>query len=100
MVIKEYYPVQIHALFLGLFASFVAPFGGFLASAIKRAYNIKDFDSIIPGHGGLIDRMDCQFLMLLCTHVHHRTFVQAYDDLSEENVFQVVSAMIPDARDS
>lgn len=30
-------PVQIHALVFSLFASIVAPFGGFLASAIKRA---------------------------------------------------------------
>lgn len=70
------YPVQIHALVLAMFASLVAPFGGFLASAIKRAYHLKDFDSIIPGHGGVMDRMDCQFLMALCTWVHYNTFVK------------------------
>jgi phosphatidate cytidylyltransferase len=47
--ITDYYPIQVHAVWLALFASLVAPFGGFLASAIKRAYGIKDFDSIIPG---------------------------------------------------
>eukprot|EP00525_Craspedostauros_australis_P004374 CAMPEP_0198113734 /NCGR_PEP_ID=MMETSP1442-20131203/5332_1 /TAXON_ID= /ORGANISM="Craspedostauros australis, Strain CCMP3328" /LENGTH=232 /DNA_ID=CAMNT_0043770905 /DNA_START=32 /DNA_END=730 /DNA_ORIENTATION=- len=76
LVLKNVYPVQIHALWLALFASLVAPFGGFLASAIKRAYGIKDFDSIIPGHGGLMDRVDCQFLMALCTWVHYNTFVK------------------------
>lgn len=70
------YPVQMHALVLALFASLVAPFGGFLASAIKRAYRLKDFDSLIPGHGGVMDRMDCQFLMALCTWVHYNTFVK------------------------
>jgi len=65
---------HIHALALGLFASFVAPFGGFLSSAIKRAYGIKDFNNLIPGHGGMMDRFDCQFVMFLCTFVHHRTF--------------------------
>jgi phosphatidate cytidylyltransferase len=74
--IRNYYPIQMHALWLGLFASLVAPFGGFLASAIKRAYGIKDFDSLIPGHGGVMDRMDCQFLMALCTWVHYNTFVK------------------------
>lgn len=69
--------VQIHAMSLGLFASFVAPFGGFLASAIKRAYGIKDFNNLIPGHGGMMDRFDCQFVMFLCTFVHHRTFVHS-----------------------
>lgn len=68
-------PVQLHALLLASFASVVAPFGGFLASAIKRAYEIKDFDSFIPGHGGLMDRMDCHFLMLLCTYIHYQTFI-------------------------
>ena len=76
LVLKNVYPVQIHALWLALFASLVAPFGGFLASAIKRAYGIKDFDSLIPGHGGVMDRMDCQFLMALCTWVHYNTFVR------------------------
>lgn len=75
LVLKELYPVQIHALGLSLFASFVAPFGGFLASAIKRAYGLKDFASFIPGHGGMMDRMDCQLLMALCTWVHYNTFV-------------------------
>jgi len=76
LVVKGVLPFQIHALSLGMFASFVAPFGGFLASGIKRAYDIKDFDSIIPGHGGMMDRMDCQFLMALCTWVHYNTFVK------------------------
>jgi phosphatidate cytidylyltransferase len=76
LVFKNYFPVQVHALWLAMFASLVAPFGGFLASAIKRAYGVKDFDSIIPGHGGVMDRMDCQFLMALCTWVHYNTFVK------------------------
>lgn len=76
LILQNVYPIQIHALSLAFFASVVAPFGGFLASAIKRAYSIKDFDSIIPGHGGVMDRMDCQFLMALCTWVHYNTFVK------------------------
>jgi phosphatidate cytidylyltransferase len=68
-------PVQLHGAALSLFASVVAPFGGFLASAIKRAYGVKDFDSLIPGHGGVTDRMDCQFLMALCTWVYLHSFV-------------------------
>ena len=43
------YPIQLHGLAYGLFASIVAPFGGFFASAIKRAYNKKDFQSFLPG---------------------------------------------------
>lgn len=43
------YPIQFHGLSYGLFASLVAPFGGFFASAIKRAYKKKDFQSFLPG---------------------------------------------------
>jgi phosphatidate cytidylyltransferase len=79
-------PAQIHGLVLGLFASSIAPFGGFLASAIKRAYGIKDYSNLLPGHGGFMDRMDCQFIMLLCTAVYFRTFVMPRG-LSVESLF-------------
>ena len=58
------------------FALLVAPFGGFFASAIKRAYGKKDFASLIPGHGGLMDRFDCQFLMMYFVSVYYNTFVK------------------------
>jgi phosphatidate cytidylyltransferase len=50
---------QIHAMIISLFASLIAPFGGFFASGFKRAIKIKDFADMIPGHGGVTDRMDC-----------------------------------------
>ena len=57
-------PIQIHGLAYGLFASLVAPFGGFFASAIKRAYKKKDFDSFMPG------KLRCSFLFLaLCCFI-------------------------------
>ena len=65
---------QAHGLGMALVASLIAPWGGFLASAIKRAYEIKDFGSIIPGHGGVMDRMDCQLIMMMATYVQFRTF--------------------------
>lgn len=58
-----YAPYQIHLLFMSCFASLVAPFGGFFASGLKRAFNIKDFGHSIPGHGGMTDRMDCQYVI-------------------------------------
>jgi phosphatidate cytidylyltransferase len=57
-----YAPYQFHVLFMSIFASLVAPFGGFFASGFKRAFNIKDFGHSIPGHGGMTDRMDCQYV--------------------------------------
>jgi phosphatidate cytidylyltransferase len=35
------YPMQIHAFFLALFSSLIAPFGGFFASGFKRAFKVK-----------------------------------------------------------
>jgi phosphatidate cytidylyltransferase len=56
-------PVIIHAMVISIFASLIAPFGGFFASGIKRAFNFKDFADTIPGHGGFTDRLDCHGLM-------------------------------------
>eukprot|EP01090_Pellita_catalonica_P020379 TRINITY_DN7265_c0_g1_i1.p1 TRINITY_DN7265_c0_g1~~TRINITY_DN7265_c0_g1_i1.p1 ORF type:complete len:421 (-),score=37.87 TRINITY_DN7265_c0_g1_i1:98-1360(-) len=69
-------PIKLHGLFLAIFASLIAPFGGFLASGMKRAFGIKDFDNIFPGHGGMTDRMDCQMVMGLATYVHIHTFIK------------------------
>ncbi|EYU32516.1 hypothetical protein ABFS82_14G022200 [Erythranthe guttata] len=68
-------PVQWHALCLGLFASIIAPFGGFFASGFKRAFKIKDFGDSIPGHGGMTDRMDCQMVMAVFAYIYHQSFI-------------------------
>lgn len=49
-----------HGLVLSVFVNTLAPFGGFVASTLKRAYGHKDFGTLIQGHGGLMDRLDCQ----------------------------------------
>merc|ERR1712146_418149 len=63
-------PVQWHSLIFAAFASLIAPFGGFFASGSKRAFNLKDFGDLIPGHGGMTDRMDCQIIMGVFTFVY------------------------------
>ncbi|WVQ97900.1 hypothetical protein IAU59_005017 [Kwoniella sp. CBS 9459] len=71
-----YAPFQIHVLVMATFASLVAPFGGFFASGFKRAFNIKDFGHSIPGHGGMTDRMDCQFMMGLFSYVYYSSLIR------------------------
>uniref|UniRef100_A0A7S1F9U0 phosphatidate cytidylyltransferase n=1 Tax=Noctiluca scintillans TaxID=2966 RepID=A0A7S1F9U0_NOCSC len=88
-------PVQVHAVALACFASVIAPMGGLLASAIKRAYDLKDFDVLIPGHGGFMDRMDCQFLMLLCTYVHYRTFMKKHDFTADQLLGIIRTLQVP-----
>lgn len=68
-------PFYFHAAILATFASLIAPFGGFFASGLKRAFGIKDFGDTIPGHGGITDRFDCQFLMGSFTYLYYHTFV-------------------------
>lgn len=70
--------MQLHALALATFASLIAPFGGFFASGLKRTFKIKDFGDSIPGHGGMTDRMDCQFIMGFFAYMYFHTFIEVH----------------------
>merc|ERR1711881_694993 len=70
------YPFLLHAFFMSIFASVIGPFGGFFASGFKRAFKIKDFGDVIPGHGGIMDRFDCQFLMATFVNVYIHSFIR------------------------
>ncbi len=48
----------IPILLLGLAASIVAQFGDLFESAVKRRFHVKDSSHLIPGHGGMMDRLD------------------------------------------
>jgi phosphatidate cytidylyltransferase len=45
-------------LLLGLIAPVMATLGDLVESVIKRDLGLKDMSQIIPGHGGLMDRLD------------------------------------------
>ena len=45
-------------LTLGALLSIAAQFGDLFESAVKRRFGVKDSGRIIPGHGGLLDRLD------------------------------------------
>jgi len=66
-----------HSLALATYVSLVAPFGGFLASAVKRAYGAKDFGSLIPGHGGVLDRLDCHVFSAPFVYLYLKKFLKA-----------------------
>jgi len=58
-----------HLIVIGLIISVGGQFGDLLLSSIKRDLGIKDVGSILPGHGGLLDRFDS--LLLTAPAVFH-----------------------------
>jgi phosphatidate cytidylyltransferase len=56
-------PMDYFLLFVfGMCCSVVGLLGDLSASLIKRQYSIKDYGNIMPGHGGILDRLD-SFIM-------------------------------------
>jgi phosphatidate cytidylyltransferase len=49
---------------LGVLVALVAPMGDLAESLVKRDLGIKDMGSILPGHGGLLDRFDALLFVL------------------------------------
>ncbi|GME95028.1 unnamed protein product [[Candida] boidinii] len=76
-------------MILGMFASLIAPFGGFFASGLKRAFKIKDFGHTIPGHGGFTDRLDCQFMMGSFSYLYYETFISSHN-VNVGNILQTI----------
>lgn len=91
-------PLYIHSAVIATFASLIAPFGGFFASGLKRAFGIKDFGDTIPGHGGITDRFDCQFLMGSFSYLYFQTFISSsninFGKVLQMAVFNLATAEI------
>ncbi|XP_043677160.1 phosphatidate cytidylyltransferase, photoreceptor-specific isoform X3 [Vespula pensylvanica] len=87
------YPFLLHSLSMSIFSSVIGPFGGFFASGFKRAFKIKDFGDVIPGHGGIMDRFDCQYLMATFVNVYISSFIQT---ASPQKLLQQVYSLKPE----
>ncbi len=59
----------LRAMLIGLAASVVGQMGDLIQSAYKRVYGIKDSGSILPGHGGILDRCDSWLAVFPFVHI-------------------------------
>lgn len=71
--IEKYYPgLRGNWMVIGLIVSIFAPIGDLVESQLKRTFGVKDSGNIIPGHGGILDRLDS---FIICAPVVYLYFI-------------------------
>ncbi len=67
-------PMEVFSLFslliLGLFVGVAGQIGDFAESHLKRDFNVKDAGSLLPGHGGVLDRFDSLLFVMPLTYLY------------------------------
>ena len=54
----------MHCIAIAILLDVAGVYGDLIESQWKRHYNVKDSGSIIPGHGGLLDRFDSALIAI------------------------------------
>lgn len=79
-LVLSYFIEQYHSdlrgnwMIVGFLVAAFAPLGDLVESQLKRNFGVKDSGNIIPGHGGVLDRLDS---FLICVPVVYLYFILA-----------------------
>ena len=71
LIFNNYYifnTIYINSLFI-FFCSFIVIIGDLLFSFFKRKCQIKDYSNILPGHGGIFDRIDGLIILTIVLNI-------------------------------